>query len=83
MATSITMRLREPEAEALEFIASYLDRSKSYLMLQAMKEFIKNTMEEIADERDAGEALKAWKDESMETYTTEEIAAFINQHCPR
>lgn len=61
----------------LAFVANELHRSKSYLICQAIKNYIAEKLDEIQDNRAADEALKVWQDKAMKNYSGDEVRALL------
>lgn len=67
--------------EPFNFLAKHMKRSKSFLVGDALRQYIAGKMEEFEDEMDADEALKTWRDKSQKLYSGDEVRAFIQANC--
>ena len=74
----ITARIPDNLNEALSKVAKIMERPKTFLILKAIEQYIREAEEDIED---AEIALAVMKDKNMKRYTSEEIKSFIEENC--
>ncbi len=77
MSVAMNVRIPEDLAKALDFIANHFDKPKSRCVVSALKDFVKEKMEEIEDAMDGEICLKRANDERLSWDEIERLAAEI------
>lgn len=74
----ITARIPDELNEALSHVAKIMERPKTFLILKAIEQYIREAKEDIED---AEVASAVMKDKNMKCYTSEEVRSFIEENC--
>jgi len=76
--SNIALRIPDDLSKSLENLAKMLDRSKSYIIKAALKEYIEERLWEIEESEIACERNN---DPNAKFYTSEEAEAILRERC--
>lgn len=67
--------------EPFNFLAKHMKRSKSFLVGDALRQYIAEKMEEFDDEIEAEKALQRMNSASRTFCSSEDMTKFIDENC--
>lgn len=79
--STVSVRLPEDIMEDLNKVCKFSDRSKNYTIVQAVKDYLKNKIEEMEDARDSNEIWDILRNPNTKFYSSEETSAFLDTNC--
>jgi predicted transcriptional regulator len=79
--STVSVRFSEDIMEDLNKVCQFSDRSKNYTIVQAVKGYLKNKIEDIGDAKDADEIWDILSNPNTKFYSSEEVSAFLDANC--